>query len=136
MTRVRLLRPPGEPSTTVVAICGPIAPADIPELWKRVRMLEDGREPGHVVCDLRALVRPDAATVDALARLQLIARRSGRGICLRDACGALLELLALMGLSDVVPCSPGLPLQPGRKAEEREQARGVQEEADPGDLAG
>jgi ABC-type transporter Mla MlaB component len=135
-TQVRLLRPDGEPSTIVVAICGQIAPADIPELWERVRTLEDGCEAAHLVCDMRALVRPDAATVNALARLQLTARRFGRRISLRDARVELLELLVLMGLSDVVPCSPGLPLQPRWKAEEREQAGGVQEETDPGDLAG
>jgi len=83
--------------------------------------------------DRAALVDPDAATVDALARLQLTARRLGRRLQLRWACQDLQALLAMMGLSEVLPCGDVSDLEPGRQAEQREQARGVQEEADPRD---
>ena len=46
---------------------------------------------------------PDAVTVDALARLQLAVRRHGFRIRLRYASSELLELVAFMGLADVLP---------------------------------
>ena len=46
--------------------------------------------------------RPDLGAVEALARLQLAARRLGCSIRLRDACVELSELLELCGLSEVV----------------------------------
>jgi ABC-type transporter Mla MlaB component len=131
--RVRALRPRGEPRTIVVAISGSIAPADIPGLSERVRAALEGSDADVVVCDLASLVDPDAVTVDALARLQLTAQRCGRRVRLRHACRDLQDLIALMGLSDVVPPAPGLSLEPRGEAEEREPARGVEEEADPGD---
>jgi hypothetical protein len=42
-------------------------------------------------------------TVDALARLQLAARRRGCQIRLRYASAELLDLVAFMGLADVLP---------------------------------
>ena len=48
-------------------------------------------------------VEPDAVTVDALARLQLAAQRHSCQVRLRDASPELLELVAFMGLSDVLP---------------------------------
>jgi hypothetical protein len=44
----------------------------------------------------------DAATVDALARLQLAAIRQGRRIRLRNASPELGELIAFMGLKGVL----------------------------------
>jgi ABC-type transporter Mla MlaB component len=54
------------------------------------------------VCDVRG-VRPTAATVDALARLQLAARRLGCQVRLSGASEDLRELVAFMGLEDVLP---------------------------------
>ena len=42
-------------------------------------------------------------TVDALARLQLAAQRRGCQVRLRHASAELLELVAFMGLRDVLP---------------------------------
>ena len=56
-----------------------------------------------MICDVSGVIDPDAVAVDALARLQLTARRLGYQIKLRSACHDLQELLALMGLRDVVP---------------------------------
>jgi hypothetical protein len=42
-------------------------------------------------------------TVDALARLQLGARRHGCQVRLRNASTELLELVAFMGLENVLP---------------------------------
>ena len=51
--------------------------------------------------DVRCL-RADAVVVDALARLQLAARRRGCRVRLRNASPALIDLVAFMGLTDVL----------------------------------
>ena len=99
-------------------------------LCERARAVLENSDARLVDCDVRALVEPDATTVDALARLQLTARRLGKRIRFRHACGEMQELVALMGLCDVLP-GAGSRIEPRREAEEREQARGVEEEADP-----
>jgi hypothetical protein len=82
-----------------------------------------------------ALREPDAAAVDALARLQLVAGRLGGRIQLRNASPELQELLRFMGLGDALPCEGGLRLGPKRQTEEREQSRGVEEERELDDPA-
>jgi ABC-type transporter Mla MlaB component len=130
---VNVPRPHSEANPIVLVITRPIARSDIPGLCERVRAVLKSSEARVVVCDLAALVDPDAVTVDALVRLQLTALRCGRRVRLRHACGELQDLIALMGLSDVVPLAPDLPFEPWGQAEEREPARGVEEEADPTD---
>jgi hypothetical protein len=56
---------------------------------------------GTVVCDVGGL-EPSAVTVDALARLQLTARRHGLSLRLRGASTELVELIGFMGLADVL----------------------------------
>ena len=82
-----------------------------------------------IVCDVAEAVRPDASFVDALARLQLTARRSGCELRFRHVSDELQGLIALMGLDEV------LRLEAERNAEEREEVLGVQEESDPRDLS-
>jgi hypothetical protein len=53
-------------------------------------------------CDVSG-VPADAVTVDALARLQLAARRSRCRVRLRNASDELLALVSFMGLADVLP---------------------------------
>jgi ABC-type transporter Mla MlaB component len=122
---------PREPSTIVLVLSGSIARADVPLLCERVRVLLEGTHADLVVCDVGALVDPDAVTIDVLARLRLTARRLGRRVGLLDACGELQDLLALTGLSDVLPPCEELALEPGGQTEQREPAGGVEEEADP-----
>jgi ABC-type transporter Mla MlaB component len=81
---------------------GPITSADLPGLCERVCTLLELSGVGVVVCDARG-VAPDAVTVDALARLQLAARRHGCQVRLHHASSELRELLAFMGLTDVLP---------------------------------
>ena len=52
-------------------------------------------------CDVAAAA-PDAVTVDLLARLELAARRSGCRVRLENASPELCELIAFMGLRDVL----------------------------------
>jgi STAS domain len=72
-------------------------------------------------CDVGALPA-DAVAVDALARLQLAARRAGVELRLCHASPELCALLAFTGL-DLV-----LRLEPEREPEEREERLGVEEE--------
>jgi ABC-type transporter Mla MlaB component len=88
--------------TIAFAIRGPIARDDLPGLCERVCALLKGSGADIALCDVRG-VEPDAVTADALARLQLAARRRGCQARLRGASSDLLELLAFMGLRDVLP---------------------------------
>lgn len=74
-------------------------------------------------CDVTG-VSADAATVQALARLQLAMRRQGGQVVLRGASVELRRLIDFMGLADVLPVEAGpsgepdpsdvLPIEPGR----------------------
>ena len=90
------------PRRVAFAIGGPISPADLPGLCLRVCALLESSGADVALCDVRG-IDPDAVTIDALARLQLAARRHGCQVRLRHASSELLELLAFMGLSDVLP---------------------------------
>jgi ABC-type transporter Mla MlaB component len=90
------------PRPLTFTITGPIARADLPRLCARVCALFEHSRAGTVLCDVAGVV-PDAVTVDALARLQLAARRHGCQVRLRHASPELLELVAFMGLADVLP---------------------------------
>ena len=90
------------PTTITFAIWGPIARSDLPGLCDRVCALLVENRPCVALCDV-AGVEPDAVVVDALARLQLGAQRTGCRVRLRNASAALLELVAFMGLRDVLP---------------------------------
>jgi ABC-type transporter Mla MlaB component len=90
------------PSSVAFAISGPIARADLPGLCDRVCTLLERSDAGAVLCDVSG-VDPDAVTVDALARLQLASRRHGCQVRLCHGSEELLELVAFMGLRDVLP---------------------------------
>jgi ABC-type transporter Mla MlaB component len=90
------------PQTIAFAIWGPIAREDLPGLCDRVCELLNGSNPQVAVCDV-AGVPVDAVCVDALARLQLAARRTGCQVRLRNASDELRELVGFMGLTDVLP---------------------------------
>jgi hypothetical protein len=131
-------RAPGTPRgqlhpATILVFDAPIARADIPGLCERVGAMLQACEAGPLVLDVGAITDPDAVTVEALARLQLTARRLGRRVRFQNACRELRELVDFVGLSGVVPCEPALPVEVERQAEQGEQVRSVQEEGDPGD---
>lgn len=90
-----------QPSTISFAIRGPILRSDLAGLYGRVCALLTGHAGAMLVCEVRG-VAADAVTVDALARLALGARRHGCQIRLRGASEELLELVSLMGLTDVL----------------------------------
>ena len=94
-----------------------------------VVLLRDGAEVASwpLLCEPG---RVDLQAVDALARLQLEARRQGCTVWLRHACPDLIELLELVGLAGVIRV--GGQLQVGRQAEGLEQG-GVEEVVVPDD---
>ncbi len=94
--------PTPERGAIAIVINGPIAPTDLPGLYRRVCGLLDGCDATFAVCDVGG-VDADAVTVDALARLQLAARRHQCQVRLRGASDELRELVAFMGLGDVLP---------------------------------
>jgi ABC-type transporter Mla MlaB component len=83
------------------SVRGPIARADLPGLCERICGLLSSASAETATCNVAGLPT-DAVTVDALARLQLAARRTGCSIRLRNASPELCELVAFMGLADVV----------------------------------
>jgi ABC-type transporter Mla MlaB component len=89
--------------TIAFAIGGPIARADLPGLCDRVCALLEKSRAAVALCDVGGVVDCDAVTGDTLARLQLAARRHGCQVRLLNASDELLQLLAFMGLRDVLP---------------------------------
>ena len=84
----------------VFFVRGRLDSGDAGRLCARVREMLDRDDADLIVCDVRGVQDPDVGTVDVLARLQLLARRLGRRLELREASPRLCELLALMGLRD------------------------------------
>ena len=119
------------PSTGLLVIGGPIAEGDVQALCERLATLIATSDAETIVCDVGGLPA-NVRTVEALARLQLTARRRQRRIRLRRASPGLERLLEFVGLADVVPAgpSPKLLRRRGRDAEEREHPLGVEERVD------
>jgi ABC-type transporter Mla MlaB component len=105
---------------TSIRVAADLTRADIPglcaDLADRLRSAEAG---GTVVCDVRAVTRPDVVTVEALARLRLTARRHGCALVVDGAGPRLRALIDLLGLT-----------QPLGEVEQREQPLGVEEVVD------
>jgi len=76
-----------------------------------------------IPCDVSSL-GADLSTVDALARLQLLARRAGHEVRLQNASPELWALLSLVGLDEV------LRVESGREAEQREERVRLEEECE------
>jgi ABC-type transporter Mla MlaB component len=92
---------PSPPSSVTLEIRGPLERVDLPALFERTcALLERGRP--QLLCCLVGAVEADAVAVDALARLALAARRHGAQVRLTGASRELRDLVALMGLADVL----------------------------------
>jgi anti-anti-sigma regulatory factor len=96
----------GRPRAVVVRLGDSCAHTDVAGLCAQLQIRLASTDADLVVCDLGALPddAADACTLDAIARLQLTARRVGRHLRLRGAPPRLEELLRLTGLCGVVPC--------------------------------
>jgi ABC-type transporter Mla MlaB component len=119
----------------VLLLAGPVARADIPWLCVRAATLLASCDADPVVCDVAGL-EATADAVEVLARLQLTAYRSGRRLRVRNPGRELRDLIAIMGLRDVLDaCEDSGGIQSRRQAEQREQPLRIEEEHDPGDPA-
>ena len=97
--------PDRDPTTGLLVIAGPVRGAeDVRALCEQLTRVITNSDAGSVVCDVHALP-PDARAIEALARLQLTARRARRHIRLQRAAPELLQLLSFAGLADVIPAT-------------------------------
>ncbi len=86
-----------------------------------------------ITCDVGGITQPDIHTIDALARLELLARRLDATIRIEHACKPLVDLIVFAGLADVlVIVRSGVEVD--RQVEERE-VLGPDEEVHGGDGA-
>jgi hypothetical protein len=112
---------------TTFAVAAGLKRTDITRLCDEMaRAIEHAGAGREVVCDVAAVTQPTMITLEAIARLDLTARRHGRRLVVRGACAELRQLASLLGLDGLLP-------QVGGQAEEREETRGVEEIRDPGD---
>ena len=125
---------PEQPNTIILAVDS-LDPDEVPDLIKRLGPGIVRGDSTIILCDLARLADADMATVDALARLALRARRMGCAVTLRDPSTELLELVGLAGLGEVLPCAAVSDVEVIGQAEEREEPLGVEEERDAGDSA-
>jgi ABC-type transporter Mla MlaB component len=88
-------------SPITFAIRGPLAREDLPALYRRVCLLLTQSGAAVALCDVSGIAA-DAVSVDALARFALAARRHRCRIELQHASDELRELIAFMGLGDVL----------------------------------
>jgi ABC-type transporter Mla MlaB component len=91
-----------EKTTISFALRGPVARPDLPGLCDRLCALLEASRAAIAWCDVCG-VDSDAVTVDALARLQLAAGRHGCQVRLLGASDELRDLVAFMGLENVLP---------------------------------
>lgn len=95
--------------TVVLVLARPPTTSSAPELCELARQLLETTGAGVLTCDVAGIGRPDAGTVDALARVALTARRLGRALHLLDPCPQLQALLVLTGLEVALPYSLSPP---------------------------
>lgn len=130
----------------VLVLPGLVTRDEVPRLCEAVRALLGTTGRGVVVCDVTGLGPPGLTVLDALARMELAARRAGGRIRLHGPDPALRALLDLVGLrfetcdgSGPAGCpvsgSPGLlgSVETQGEPEEGEPAGRVQEEVEPGE---
>jgi len=117
-----------ESSSIVLVFGGPVTRGDVPGLCDNVCALLRSSHAELILCDVGAVVDPDVAAVEALARLRVATRRLGRRMRVRNASEEFEALLAFMGLGDVLPARESLRLEVRRQPEQREERLCVEEE--------
>ena len=124
--------PHTDSSPALLVVAGPVDDQDdVRALCEQLGAVMAGCAAATVVCDVYALP-PDARALEALARLQLTARRAQRRIRLQRASRELLQLLEFAGLAEVIPYELAI-VERQRQAEQREDPPDVEEAVDRGD---
>ena len=98
--------PPPSHAPPTLVIDRQITGADAPALCARAQVLLLVAGGNELICDLSALPRAHLGAIDALARLQLAARRGGCRMLLRAAPAELGHLIELCGLDAVLAPAP------------------------------
>jgi ABC-type transporter Mla MlaB component len=83
------------------SIWAPLSRADLPGLYRRVCVLLETVGPRAILCEVSGIAA-DAVALDALARLQLAARRHGATLELLKASPELRSLIAFAGLESAL----------------------------------
>lgn len=91
----------GEPATVLLILGGPLVHGDVARLVERLAAVIQTCGAPTIACDVHDLPA-NLVTVEALARLQLAARRRHRRIRLQRVTPELQLLLELVGLAGVV----------------------------------
>jgi ABC-type transporter Mla MlaB component len=89
--------PPG-----TIRLRGSVERADVADVCARESGAFATSGAETVACDLQGVENPALPIVDVLARLALVGRRSRHRMRLEHASPAILELLALCGLTDIL----------------------------------
>ena len=103
---VQALRSAHDPTTILVVMTGRVDRTDARRLAERVRELLESQPGKTLICDLAGITRSDAAVVDALCRIRVVALRHGCQVVLQEPPTELQELLYLTGLTNVLPSRP------------------------------
>ncbi|MFE9859496.1 STAS domain-containing protein [Streptomyces sp. NPDC005780] len=102
-------------SPAVLVLSGRVTRAGTPRLCADLEAILATSDAAVVDCDVGGVVEPDLASVEALARLSLVARRAGgRRLRLLHVPPELRSLLDLVGLADVVGLDDGSAVEAGR----------------------
>ncbi len=87
--------------TVLLEIRAPLRREDLPGLFLRTCTMLREHQPDRILCDVTG-IEPDAVSMDALARLQLAARRNGCHVDFRNASPRLRALIDFSGLAEVL----------------------------------
>ncbi|MFD5069564.1 STAS domain-containing protein [Streptomyces sp. NPDC087866] len=101
-----------EPAAVVV-LPGHLTRADVPRLCAELRAALAASPTATPACDVSAAVHPDLTTIEALARLTLVARRGGARLRLRGTPPELRALLDLVGLGEMAATADESGAPPG-----------------------
>ena len=112
-----------------VVVDAPIRMSSVPSLCERVRAALQASTTKRVDCDVGAVVA-DVVAVEAFARMQLAARRLGGSVRFQRLSDEMVELLALVGLDNVLLADfDGTGELPG-ETEQGKQRGGIEERVD------
>jgi anti-anti-sigma regulatory factor len=116
----------------ILRLGGSMTPASVVALGESLAIRLRGTDVDAVICEAPDTTDADVTTVDAVVRLQLVARRHGCSLSLRHPSRQLLDLLRLAGLTDVVVVDPPLLPELERQSEQGEKTP-VDKVVEPGD---
>ena len=113
-----------------VVVDAPIRMSTVPSLCDRVRAALQASTTKRVDCDVGAVADADVVAVEAIARMQLAARRLGGSVRFQRLSDEMVELLALVGLDNVLLADfDGTGELPG-ETEQGKQRGGIEERVD------